>query len=142
MLRSLLLTSVSISALAVATPGFAQKAGGGDDIATISQVNGSGNTATQHQPGNLGNTATITQTLDVNNIATQEQWRNLNSVDFAVGGKQTITQTNNNPVAGASMASQQDNSFGAVQTATQSNNTIGQDGSTRVIQAINSPTTA
>jgi hypothetical protein len=139
MLRSLLLTSVSISALAVATPGFAQKAGGGDDIATISQVNGSGNTATQHQPGNLGNTATITQTLDVNNIATQEQWRNLNSVDFAVGGKQTITQTNNNPVAGASMASQQDNSFGAVQTATQSNNTIGQDGSTRVIQAINSP---
>ena len=73
MLRSLLLTSVSISALAVATPGFAQKAGGGDDIATISQVNGSGNTATQHQPGNLGNTATITQTLDVNNIATQEQ---------------------------------------------------------------------
>src|SRR6476661_8656274 len=141
MLRSLLPTSVSILALAVATLGFAQKAGAaGDDVATITQTNGSGNTANQHQPGNLGNSATITQTNDMNNIAMQEQWRNLNSADLAIGGKQTITQTNNNPVAGASMASQQDNSFGAVQTATQSNNTIGQDGSTRVTQIINSPT--
>jgi len=134
-------------AFAVSVPSFGQKTGNSDDSATITQVDGGGNIATQHQPGGEGNTAAITQTEAENSTAMQEQWRNLNGVDFAVGGKQSISQTGTT----GSVASQEDNGIDDIQAVTQTNAGVARESPplptppnpafapTTVMQTINSP---
>ena len=138
--RTLLFSSVAIVALTMAGPSFAGSGGaGGDDSATITQIGEFGGTASQHQPGNQGNTASITQMNGVNDVATQEQWGNLIGVDYAINGKQTITQTANN----SAVANQRDNGGiggpGDVQTITQTGNGLSGGVQTTALQQINSP---
>src|SRR5581483_9116095 len=119
MRKFLLMSGVAISAMALAAPSFAQKAAtGGDDYATITQVGESNGLATQHQPGLSANFAKINQTNGSGDVATQEQWRGHTPVDFALGGSQTITQTNNY----MAKAAQTDNSILGKQTSTQTGN--------------------
>jgi hypothetical protein len=135
--RTLLFSSVAIVALTMAGPGFAGQGGGAgrDDSATITQIGEIGGTASQHQPGNQGNLASITQMNGTGDTATQEQWPNLIN-DYAVNGKQTITQTGNN----RAVASQTDDGGiggpGDTQTITQTGNGVSGGVQTTATQQI------
>lgn len=132
MTRNLLASSVASIALCFSLPALAQKAAPGvDDSAYITQTGESSGFASQNQPGNYdGNTATITQSYGTGDVATQQQARYNTGVDYAIGGNQTITQSNNYYAT----ASQIDESFYANQTITQYSNS-----NSSASQAINTP---
>lgn len=137
MRRSFFAASVSLVALLVSMPVHAQKPViAGDDSARIYQLGGTNNLASQHQPGLSSNSAEIRQWWsNANSTAIQEQARNIDGSDHAVRGYQFIEQYANQ----SSIATQQDNSFDAKQSAVQGFNSANGSAVTSLAQSINTP---
>lgn len=131
-MSKLLLAGVSLFALAMTTPAFAQTTpSGSDDNATITQTSESVGYASQNQPGSASNAATITQISGAYDSAVQQQAPSGNG--FARGGDETITQIANY----AAQANQQDNSLSGTQSITQNSNNIFGYTKTSATQLIN-----